>query len=161
MSTRSWKKRNILLSVLVVLISICFIALYLVRSKSVFHLGGSPDTPALIVFFNPFRDRGAERATDSWLKPGLAGNWSEVRAEKTSGEWSSLICGSSSTRLVQWKLKDRQEYKGQSRLAYRLRCSDTDRLLVVYVERSDSGWHVTAFAPGGEWSKLLRSDRVY
>jgi hypothetical protein len=50
-------------------------ALYYWRSKPVFRLGGTIDTPPLAVFFNPFRDRSPEHAADRWLNGSRTERW--------------------------------------------------------------------------------------
>jgi hypothetical protein len=120
------------------------------RSKSLFRVGGSIDSPPMAVVFNPFRDRDPERAVDTWLKPGLAGHWDQVRASKTPLEWSAHICSDTTPEtLVRWNLKYREDLPEEIMLAYKVDCSNSGGYLFVHVRKYRGEWYVSSFKPSG------------
>jgi hypothetical protein len=139
-STDIMRFRSIAKSAIFVFVAITIatlIGMYHWRSKSMFRLGGGTDSPAVAVVFNPFRNRDPERAVDTWLIPGLAGHWEQVRTSKTPLEWSAHICSDGKPgTLLHWSLKSREDLPEKIMLVYKVECSNSEGRLFVHLDKS-------------------------
>lgn len=133
------KLRNLLL-VIALGSGLILSALYYWRSKSVFRLGGSSDSPPVAVLFNPFRDRSPEHTADRWLNASRTG-----LASGGVVAVDSALCGATNGTVDRWKLESRTDIPQQEMtfLSYRVRCSNGDRYLFVNAKRANGDWRIT------------------
>ena len=107
-----------------------------------------PD-PSLVIF-NPFRDRGPEQCSESFLQGMRSGNCTEVMTlPAAKDKYVHDICQEEALYpLISWQLGSRRDSAGQSRIYYRV-------LRTVYkgfigrvwvtVRKVDHQWKVTDY----------------
>ena len=146
---------------IVITVLVFFIALvtgivaysYSMRSSSVlysFNEKGDPVKEPVFSIFNPFRDRGPENRAESFLNLLKEGKCEEATAVLSfTPEYRQELCGrEANSPLLAWKLTNRTDNSGTTRMYYRAQRKNYDGYqgqLWVTVERRGSDWQVTKY----------------
>jgi hypothetical protein len=130
--------------------------MFSLRSHPTIRIGGTVDSPPLVVLVNPFHDRAPERTVSLWLAPGLSGHWNQMHAASMPLEAANTICGGTG-KLRGWNLKDRRDASNESRMLYNLQCDTGKRSFLFHAVKIDAGWKVEKFVWADEsWDGRLR-----